>query len=230
MHAKHLAATPCLPLSEVKGELLSTLPKLRRFAISLCGQTGGRSTRADDLVQQTVMKALAHIHSFTPGTNMTAWLSAILRNEFYSEYRRSRHEVQDEDGSHAAKMQVQPAQEEYLRCQELRDAMDRLPARQREALLLVAVDGVDYERAAAICACAAGTMKSRVNRARAALAFLHADPGETKEVDWPDSPGSGPGSSPGSGNGVARANSAALARRRPPAARAQEATSIRSFS
>jgi RNA polymerase sigma-70 factor (ECF subfamily) len=224
MHAKHLAVTPRSPLSEVKSELLSTLPKLRRFAISLCGQTGGRSTRADDLVQQTVMKALAHIHSFTPGTNMTAWLNAILRNEFYSEYRRSRREIQDEDGSYAAKMEVQPAQEEHLRCQELRDAMDRLPVLQREALLLVAVDGVEYERAAVICACAAGTMKSRVNRARAALAFLHADPGKAKEVDWPDSPGSG------NGHGDARANSAVLARRRPPAGPAREATSIRSFS
>ena len=228
MHAKHLAATPYSHHSEVKSELLSALPKLRAFAISLCGQTGGRATHADDLVQQTAMKALAHIHSFTPGTNMTAWLNAILRNEFYSEYRRSRREIQDEDGSYAARMHVQPAQEEHLSCQELGDAMARLPARQREALLLVAVDGVEYERAAVICACASGTMKSRVNRARAALAFLLEDPGKTKQVDWPDSPGSGLSS--GNGHGDARANSAVLARRRPPAAPAREATSIRSFS
>jgi RNA polymerase sigma-70 factor (ECF subfamily) len=223
MQAKPLAATPCPSLSEVKTELLNALPKLRIFAISLCGQSSSRATQADDLVQQTVMKALAHIHSFTPGTNMTAWLSAILRNEFYSEYRKRRNEIQDEDGTYAAKMQVQPAQEEHLRCQELRAAMNSLPPRQREALLLVAVDGVEYEHAAAMCACATGTMKSRVSRARTALALVLDGPREAM-ADWPDSPGSR------NGRGGQRGDFAAMARRMPPGTRASEGTSLRSFA
>src|SRR5882724_2181835 len=97
-------AAPCPPVLDVTAELLRLLPKLRAFAFSLCGRSGGRTERADDLVQETVMKALANINLFTPGSNMSAWLHTILRNEFYSEFRRRRGEVQDEDGNHAAKM------------------------------------------------------------------------------------------------------------------------------
>ena len=87
MRTEQSPLTQCSPVSDVKGDLLGALPKLRAFAISLCGRTGGRVERAEDLVQETVMKALANLHSFVPGTNMTGWLYTILRNEFYSEYR-----------------------------------------------------------------------------------------------------------------------------------------------
>jgi RNA polymerase sigma-70 factor (ECF subfamily) len=174
----------------VKGELLASLPKLRAFAISLCGRTGGRMERADDLVQETVMKALANIHSFVPGSNLTAWLYTILRNEFYSDYRKRRREVRDEDGSFAAKLESRPEQEGHLHFLELRDALDRLQPEHREALILVAASELSYQDAATLCACAVGTMKSRVNRARAKLAVMLAPPERTRApaIAWLSTP------------------------------------------
>jgi RNA polymerase sigma-70 factor (ECF subfamily) len=145
---------------------------LRAFAISLCGRSGGRIERADDLVQETVLKALANINTFMPGSNMTSWLYTILRNEFYSEYRKRRREVQDDDGYHALKIESRPDQEGHMHFLEVRDALDRLPPEQREALILVGASGHSYEDAARLCACAIGTMKSRVNRARARLVSM----------------------------------------------------------
>lgn len=163
---------------DVKREILAKLPKLRAFAISLCGRTGGRAERADDLVQETVMKALANIRSFVPGTNITGWLYTILRNEFYSEYRKRRREVQDEDGFHSAKLISNPDQDEHIHFLELQDAMNLLRPEHREALILISASGLSYEDAAALCDCAVGTMKSRVNRARARLAELLAVPSD----------------------------------------------------
>jgi RNA polymerase sigma-70 factor (ECF subfamily) len=177
---------PCSPIPNVKDELLKAVPKLRAFAVSLCGRTGGRIERADDLVQETLVKALANINSFTPGSNMPAWLYTILRNEFYSAFRKRRHEVQDEDGAHAAKMESRPEQEGHLHFLELQDALGQLRPEQREALVLIGASGLSYEDAAGLCACAIGTMKSRVNRARASLAALLAVPEQYPEskVVW----------------------------------------------
>src|SRR5712691_8228790 len=137
--------------------LLAAVPSLRAFAISLSGNVD----RADDLVQETLLRALAHIDSFEPGTNMSAWLFTILRNLFRSEYRKRRREVEDGDGSYADALKTQPAQEERVEFQEF-----------REALILVGASGFSYEEAAEICGCAIGTIKSRVNRARTRLAEL----------------------------------------------------------
>ena len=156
----------------VKDELLAAVPKLRAFAISLCG----RSARADDLVQETLVKAWANLASFTPGSNMTAWLYTILRNEFYSEFRRRRREVEDADGVHAARLTTGPVQDGHMSFLEFQDAMARLADDHREALILVGASGLSYEEAAEICGCAVGTMKSRVNRARARLGELLAAP------------------------------------------------------
>jgi RNA polymerase sigma-70 factor (ECF subfamily) len=123
-----------------------------------------------------VLKALTHIGSFVPGSNMTAWLCRILRNEFYADYRKRRREIQDEDGFHAARLTSLPAQEGHVRFQEFRAAMDRLSPRHREALILVGASGLSYEDAATICVCAVGTIKSRVSRARATLAVLLTAP------------------------------------------------------
>ena len=153
-----------------KDALLAALPKLRAFAISLCGRTA----RADDLVQDTVVKAWANLGGFEPGSNMVAWLYAILRNEYYSEFRKRRHEVNDEDGRHAARLATHPTQEGHMQFQDFRAALDRLAADHREALILVGASGLSYEEAAAFCGCAVGTMKSRVNRARVRLAELLA--------------------------------------------------------
>jgi len=152
----------------VRETVLAAVPSLRAFAISLCGNVD----RADDLVQETLLRALANIDSFQPGTNMSAWLFTILRNLFRSEYRKRRREVEDTDGSYAETLRSQPEQSSRLEFQEFRTALGKLPADQREALILVGASGFSYEEAADICGCAVGTIKSRVNRARTRLAQL----------------------------------------------------------
>jgi RNA polymerase sigma-70 factor (ECF subfamily) len=161
---------------DLNDELLAAAPKLSAFAISLCGRSGGCKERAEDLVQETMLKALANIHSFTPGSNMTAWLFTILRNEFYSEFRKHRHEVRDEDGVHAAQIASGPVQEAHMHFLEFRDALNRLRPEHREALILVGASGLSYDDAARVSACAIGTMKSRVSRARVRLAKMLAVP------------------------------------------------------
>ena len=152
----------------MRDAILATVPSLRAFAISLCGNVD----RADDLVQETLLRALANIDSFQPGTNMSAWLFTILRNLFRSEYRKRRREVEDADGSYADTLKSQPEQTSHVEFLEFRTALSQLPADQREALILVGASGFSYEDAAAICGCAVGTIKSRVNRARSKLAAL----------------------------------------------------------
>jgi RNA polymerase sigma-70 factor (ECF subfamily) len=155
----------------VKQELLSSIPHLRALAMGLCG----KRDRAEDLVQETLMRAWANLSSFTPGTNMKAWLYTILRNEFYSELRKRRREVPDPDGAHAAMLVSEPAQEGRVEFQDLRLALAKLGPAQREAVLLVGASGLSYEDAAELCGCAVGTMKSRVHRARAQLTLLLGD-------------------------------------------------------
>jgi RNA polymerase sigma-70 factor (ECF subfamily) len=154
----------------IRDSILAAVPSLRAFAISLCGNVD----RADDLVQETLLRALANIHSFQPGTNMPAWLFTILRNLFRSEYRKRRREVEDPDGSYAETLKTHPEQTSHVEFKEFRTALASLPSDQREALILVGASGFSYEEAAAICGCAVGTIKSRVNRARTRLANLLA--------------------------------------------------------
>ena len=154
----------------LRDTMLSAVPSLRAFAISLSGQVD----RADDLVQDTLLRALANIHRFERGTNLNAWLFTILRNLFHSEYRKRRREVEDPDGSYAARLTVHPEQGSRLDFEDFRAALAHLPADQREALLLIGASGFSYEEAAQICECAVGTIKSRVNRARTRLAQLLA--------------------------------------------------------
>jgi RNA polymerase sigma-70 factor (ECF subfamily) len=156
------------PQPSVREVMLAAVPNLRAFAMSL----SGNADRADDLVQETVMRAIASIHSFTPGTNMSAWLFTILRNRHRSEYRKRRREVEDPDGSYEASLKAPPGQLGRLEFRELIEALAKLPHIQREALLLVAASGFSYGEAAAICGVAVGTIKSRVSRARQLLADL----------------------------------------------------------
>jgi len=148
--------------------ILKALPNLRAFALSLTGS----SHRADDLVQDTVLRAWSKRSSFQPGTNLNAWLFTILRNSFFSEHRKRAREVEDTDGTYAAQLKTVPDQMDNLHVQDLRAALDRLVPEQREALLLVGAEGLSYEETAAICGTAVGTIKSRVNRARTRLAEL----------------------------------------------------------
>lgn len=152
----------------IRDAVLAAVPSLRAFAISLSGNVD----RADDLVQETMLRALANINSFQPGTNMSAWLFTILRNLFRSEYRKRRREVEDTDGSYADSLKSQPEQVGRVEFEEFRTALGKLPPDQREALILVGASGFSYEEAAEICGCAVGTIKSRVNRARGRLAEL----------------------------------------------------------
>jgi RNA polymerase sigma-70 factor, ECF subfamily len=145
--------------------MLAAVPRLRAFATALCRNRD----RADDLVQETIVRACASIDTFTPGTNMSAWLTTILRNRFYSEHRRRCREVEDANGVHAATLMTLPDQVASLEQQELRAALDRLPDQMREALHLVFASGLSYSEAAQICGCAVGTIKSRVHRARMML-------------------------------------------------------------
>ena len=165
----------------LKDEMLSTIPSLRAFAFSLCGN----GDRADDLVQETLMKAWINQNSFTQGTSMSAWLFTILRNVFYSEYRKRRREVEDAEGTMAARLVSVPEQNGHMDLQDLRSALAKLPPEQREALILVGGSGFAYEEAAQICGCALGTLKSRVNRARTAIAALMALE-TTSEVGRPE--------------------------------------------
>jgi RNA polymerase sigma-70 factor (ECF subfamily) len=152
----------------VRSDLLAAIPSLRAFAMSL---TGHRD-RADDLVQDTIMRAWANIHKFEPGTNLNAWLFTILRNLFHSDYRKRKHEIEDADGSYAARLKTHPSQFGHLDFEDFRTALATLPVDQREALLLVGAHGMSYEEAAEVCQVAVGTVKSRVNRARTRLAVL----------------------------------------------------------
>ncbi len=157
-----------------KREMLAALPSLRAFAVSL----SRRYDRADDLVQETVMKAWGKQESFQPGTNMRAWLFTILRNEFYSQMRRNGRELPDPDGIFAGNLASHPEQYGKMDMADFKTALDQLPDDQREAIVLIGASGFAYEEAAAIAGVAVGTIKSRVNRARTKLQELLSVNGE----------------------------------------------------
>jgi RNA polymerase sigma-70 factor (ECF subfamily) len=158
---------PLTPADEAvfKRDLVKLIPHLRAFARTLCGDAAA----ADDLAQDTVMKAWDARSSFQIGTNMKAWTFMILRNQFYSEKRRSWRQSQlDQDAAERTLLATDDPQSP-IALDELRQAMQMLPSEQREALILVGAGGFAYEEAAEICGCAVGTVKSRVSRARRAL-------------------------------------------------------------
>jgi len=146
--------------------MIAAVPSLRASALALCRNPD----RADDLVQEALLKGIVSIESFRPGTNMAAWLYTILRNQFFNEYRKRRREVADTDGSFIGTMVSQPEQECRLQLAECIAVIATLPQDQREALALVGAAGLSYEEAADRCRCPVGTVKSRTGRARAGLA------------------------------------------------------------
>jgi RNA polymerase sigma-70 factor, ECF subfamily len=151
--------------TEFKNALVALIPQLRAFARTLTGDP----TAADDLAQDAMMKAWDARVSFEMGTNMKAWTFMILRNQFYSEKRRSWRQTQlDQEAAERTLVAIDdPAAPVALN--ELRLGLAMLPEEQREALVLVGAGGFAYEEAAVICGCAVGTVKSRVSRARRAL-------------------------------------------------------------
>jgi len=150
---------------EWRDAVIALLPPLRAFAWSL----SRNSADADDLVQDTLIKAWTHKDKFEPGTNLRAWLFTILRNTYYTSVVKRRREVADEDGQYAARLSAAPTQEWSVAMKAMQAALQQLPPEHREALVLVGAAGLTYEEAAEICGCALGTIKSRVNRARARL-------------------------------------------------------------
>src|SRR2546421_5009938 len=152
-----------MPLTEsLRDDILASVPSLRAFAISL----SGNGDRADDLVQETLLRALANIDSFQPGSNLPAWLFTILRNLFRSDYRKRRREVEDAEGNYAKTLKTQPSQGAHLEFEQFRAALDKLPQDQREALILGDASAFSYADADSIWSCAVGTIMSQVNHAR----------------------------------------------------------------
>jgi RNA polymerase sigma-70 factor, ECF subfamily len=145
-----------------RDQVVALIPALRAFAWSI----SRNGSDADDLVQDTLIKAWSHRDKFETGTNLRAWLFTILRNTYYTAVVRRRREVRDEDDQHARSLTAAPTQEWGLALHALQAALNQLPPEHREALILVGAAGLSYEEAADICGCALGTIKSRVNRAR----------------------------------------------------------------
>jgi len=150
---------------DLQALLIGAVPNLRAFANSLCGDP----TRADDLVQDTLVKAWSNLDGFEKGSNLKAWLFTILRNTYFSDLRKRRREVEDADGALAERMSVLPEQHVHMDLVDFKKAFGVLSDDQKEVLLLVGAEGFSYEEAAEITNAAVGTVKSRVNRARVAL-------------------------------------------------------------
>lgn len=160
-------------------ELVEHLPAMRAFAMSLTRN----SAIADDMVQDTLVKAWTNIDKFKAGTNLRAWLFTILRNTYYSNRRKARHEVADVDGVFTENLSQKPDHDGRLQMADFRTAFAQLADEQREALILVGASGFAYEEAAEMCGVAVGTIKSRVNRGRARLAeLMHLNDDEALEM------------------------------------------------
>lgn len=151
-----------------RDQLVALIPSLRAFARGLCGWRD----MADDLAQDAMTRAWAARASFTPGSNFRAWMFMILRNQFYTTIRKNRR-MTSWDPEIAERVLVEaPAQENGIHVDDVAKALQKLPADQREVLLLIGANGVSYEEAAEIIGCAIGTVKSRLARGRKALAIL----------------------------------------------------------
>ncbi|VDC33651.1 ECF RNA polymerase sigma factor SigR [Pseudogemmobacter humi] len=144
------------------------LPALRAFALGITRDP----VLADDLVQETLLKAWSKFHLFEQGTKLRSWLFTILRNSLRTIQRKRAREVADVDDVLAGRLATKPAQEGNLVLREVEAALAKLPVEQREVLWLVGAMGFSIEEAAETCGCATGTIKSRANRGRRALAAL----------------------------------------------------------
>lgn len=170
-------------VADPRDEILEHIGALRAFARSLCRD----ATLADDLVQDTMVKAITNFDKFEQGTNMRAWLFTILRNTFYSNRRKAGREISDTEGTMTDQLSVKPDHDGRLQYAEFTRAFARLSPEQREVLILVGASGFSYEEAAEMCGVAVGTIKSRTNRARKQLAEMMGLT-EARQVDITDLP------------------------------------------
>ncbi len=164
--------------SDFKNELLGVIPHLRAFARSLTG----RSDLADDLVQETLLKAWAARERYAPGTRMKSWTFVILRNSYLTLLRRNRFRGEWDEEAMGHLLTAPPAQDQSMHLSDVQRGLLELPESQREALILVGAGGFSYEEAAEICGCAVGTVKSRVARARVALEKIITEGGFTEKT------------------------------------------------
>lgn len=155
-------------LGEFKQSLVEVLPALRAFARSLCRN----ATEADDLVQETMLKAWAARNSYIDESNFKAWTFRILRNALYSNWRKNSRLTQLDDTIYEKTAKATDNAETSLELAEVSEAIRELPLEQREALILIAAGGFNYEEVAAIAGVAVGTVKSRVSRGRSNLIVL----------------------------------------------------------
>ncbi|MBC6443471.1 MAG: RNA polymerase sigma factor [Rhodobacteraceae bacterium] len=151
-----------------RDELVNHIPALRAFALGLTRN----ASNADDMVQDTIVKAWTRIDTFKAGSNLRSWLFTILRNTYYSDFRKKRREISDSDGTLAGQLSQKPDHDGRLNLADFECAFNTLPAEQREALFLVGALGESYESAAETIGIAVGTVKSRTNRARARIAGI----------------------------------------------------------
>lgn len=153
---------------QFKQQMVALIPQLRSFARGLCGNR----ELADDLAQEAMIRAWAARESFTPGTNFRAWMFMICRNQFYTTVRRNAR-VASWDPELAERILVAPAtQHAGIELKDVETALQKLPAEQREMLMLIGAGGASYEEAAEIAGCPIGTVKSRLARGRATLSAL----------------------------------------------------------
>lgn len=149
-------------------DLLDYIQPLRAYARALCRN----STEADDLMQETLMRAINKAHQYHPGTSMKAWLFTIMRNRFYTNCRVAARERTGAVDCVSSTLSSPPTQEWHLKAQEMRRALCQLPAHYREAIVLVGMIGESYTDTAKILGIDIGTVKSRVSRARGMLRDL----------------------------------------------------------
>src|SRR5208283_4959145 len=150
----------------LRDELVKWIPNLRAFALSLTQS----AQQSDDLVQDTLVKALSNLDKFQKGTNLRAWLFTIQRNSFYNDIRyRKYHQTASLDEIDPGYLELRATQEKYIEFQDVLNGLSRLVPEQREAVVLIAAEGLSYEEAAAVCNCPIGTVKSRLSRARQRL-------------------------------------------------------------
>src|SRR5947209_1487632 len=159
-----------------QAEMIGLIPQLKTFAFSLCRDR----THAEDLVQEGLASAWRRRDSFQPGTCLKAWLFTIVRNQLYSERRRSWRVMPFDPQLAETTMVAVTSPDAALELDDVRCAMLQLSSEQRRALSLVTVSGLSHEEVAAICLCPVGTIKSRVSRARARLVEILACGGQTK--------------------------------------------------
>lgn len=164
-----------------RDQLVALLPSLRAFARGLCGHR----EMADDLAQDTMMRAWAARTSYTQGTNFRAWMFMIMRNQFYTTIRKNSRMTSLDPEVAERVLVVAPAQQNGINVDDVAKALQKLPAEQREVLLLIGANGLSYEEAAEVIGCAMGTVKSRLARGRTALAALIDGPADDALFDSP---------------------------------------------